>query len=61
MTSTNGNSGLFLVMHSQPWRTVGLHTVISMAYKEGMLPVRLDCLFDGFTKVLNEKNAADAE
>lgn len=61
MTSTNGNSGLFLLMHSQPWRSVGLLTVISVSYKEGMLPVRLDCLFDGFTKVLSEKNAADAE
>lgn len=48
-------------MHSQPWRSVGLLTVISLSYKEGMLPVRLDCLFDGFTKVLSEKNAADAE
>lgn len=48
-------------MYCQPWRTVGLHTVVTMGYKEGMLPVRLDCLFDGFTKVLSEKNAADAE
>lgn len=61
VTSTNGNSGLFLLVHSQPWRSVGLHTVVSMGYKEGMLPVRLDCLFDRFTKVLSEKNAADAE
>lgn len=61
MKSTNGNSGPFLLMHSQPWRSVGLRTVVSMGYKEGMLPVRLDCFSDRFTKVLSEKNAADAE
>lgn len=61
VTSTDGNNGLFLLVHSQPWRSVGLHIVVSMAYKGGMLPVRLDCLFDRFTKVPSEKNAADAE
>lgn len=59
--STNCNNGLFFVMYSQPCRTVGLCSVVSMGYKEWIQPVRLDCLFDRFTKVLNEKNAADAE
>lgn len=59
--STNCNNGLFLVMYSEPWRTVGLRTVVSVSYIEWILPVRVDCLFDRFTKVPNEKNAADAE
>lgn len=55
------NNGLILVMYSQPWRRVGLCIALGVGYIEWMLPVRLDCLFERLTKVLNEENAADAE
>lgn len=45
MTSTNGNSGLFLLMHSQPWRSVGLHTVVSMVIKKECCQLDLIAFF----------------